>query len=125
MGAETLSPDGDLAKSIVDAKPMPYMVSQSGAFFSVTVPFRNVEYINHPKTTIAAGKEVFYCAFEHDNTHFLCTDADEPVLIRGEVDNGMIYTLYIESGSKEPHYKNNFGVNRSVMRREASLNLVK
>ena len=93
---------------------VPYFIRQFGAFFTL----KNSDMRFHsPKTTRDNMEETLYCMFEYNNTHFVCTDADEPGYIKGEVRGKRIYYTYVESGNKNKSSLNPFAIGRSIMYR--------
>ena len=71
------------------------------------------------KKLIPSGtaEDVFFCVIHYDNIHFSCTDADEPVIMQGDINGDTIHLVYVEPGSKHEHYKNPFAVARDTLKR--------
>lgn len=80
--------------------------SKQGEYFIITMHREQIKFNSNSKrpsqNSIGSNydeNEYFYCVFQHDHKHFMCTDANEPATIMGEVsEQGQIDYTYIESG---------------------------
>ena len=106
---------GDLTKSTAVHK-YPIKIEQHQMFFRMTFSRDKMLVGSHDPNK--AKPEQWFCVIDptQNNQIFYCTDADEPVKIRGRISNNnkLIEMIYVESGVKTQKHVNKFAIGTLV-----------